>query len=167
MACNLIKKVPRPGILYQRPLTKPRSTRCNNPAHKPWALIPPAGSVVAPRCWARCWGRALHGAGALWHGDGTSWESAPELEAGPQAFCRAVSEDVGRWPMQGRWGMRGNLGIVGVRDFLRKEPRTGDALPKLCKWHFHRGHSCCTWLMLVWNFTENYCMGSSDNAVSR
>lgn len=52
------------------------------------------------------------------------------LEAGQQAFCRAVSEDAGKWSEPGRWGMRGNLDIGDVRDFLRKELRTGEALPK-------------------------------------
>lgn len=54
-----------------------------------------------------------------------------------------------RMRMQGRWEMRGNLGIVGVCDFLRKEPRTGDALSNLRKQHWHSDDSCYAWLMLV------------------
>lgn len=62
--------------------------------------------------------------------------------------------------------MRGKLGMVDDLEFLRKEPRTGDASPKSSKRHLDRGHSCYVWLMLEWKFTENYCMGSGDNAVS-
>lgn len=45
------------------------------------------------------------------------------------ASHRAMKEDVGKV------GIEGELGIVGVCDFLGKEPRTGDTLPNLSKQH--------------------------------
>jgi len=132
MACNLRKKVPWPGVLIN-PHYK-NQTNALQPARTPALRTnSPAGSAVASPVLGSVLGHdSVRGRGTV------AWGQHKPRVSGraggrPQAFLRAVNEDPGGRPAQGRWGMRRNLGVVAVCNFLRKEPGTGDALPKLCK----------------------------------
>lgn len=124
MACNPIKKVPWSGALHQPPLTKPRPCTHTLSTDSPGWLCRSLPGTRIMLGQSSAWGRRDCGKGTA---QAESWHQSGRQD------CRLPEEDGGRWSMQGRWGMRGNLGIVNVCDSLRKEPRTGDTLPKSCK----------------------------------